>query len=364
MRFVTLRKSACRIAWFAPLALLLSAVSVLRADTVEVKGGDRLTGTAVKLDGGKLIFKTAYAADPIAIAWDQVVRLTVDKPMILTTAKGKLTVTALAAEGKTIEATTAAGTSTVAAAEIKALRTPADQSALENAKHPNWGHAWAITANASLAVAEGNAQTESVGVGATAVRATSMDKTTANFNSLYSRDNKEALTTANSTGGGLRYDRNMNAALFVYGAGDFLSNGQQNLDLRSILSGGFGWHAVKGKEQTLDVFGGGSWTHEHYSASASSAAVTNSFAALNLGETYARKLGKPSSFNEQCIFYPNMNQLGSYQLQMTSGLSTRLTKLLNWNVNFSDNYTSFPPEGTKANDMVFTTGIGVTLARP
>ena len=47
-----------------------------------LKNGDRLTGTAVKLDGGKLTFKTAYA-DPIAIAWDQVANLKVDKPLVL-----------------------------------------------------------------------------------------------------------------------------------------------------------------------------------------------------------------------------------------------------------------------------------------
>jgi hypothetical protein len=58
---------------FVFVFLALIANPALRADTVVLKNGDRLTGTAVKLEGGKLTFKTAYA-DSIAIAWDQVSR--------------------------------------------------------------------------------------------------------------------------------------------------------------------------------------------------------------------------------------------------------------------------------------------------
>ena len=61
--------------------------TILRADTVVLKNGDRLTGTAVKLEGGKLTFKTAYA-DAIAIAWDQISSLKVDKPLVLPLDKG------------------------------------------------------------------------------------------------------------------------------------------------------------------------------------------------------------------------------------------------------------------------------------
>src|SRR5271170_2661648 len=74
--------------------LLVTAAASLRGDTVVLKNGDRLTGTAVKLDGGKLTFKTAYA-DAIAIAWDQVTSLTTSQPLVLPTPKGKLNVTAI-----------------------------------------------------------------------------------------------------------------------------------------------------------------------------------------------------------------------------------------------------------------------------
>jgi len=50
----------------ASTLFVLTSTPSLHADTVVLKNGDHLTGTAVKLDGGKLTFKTAYAdASPL-----------------------------------------------------------------------------------------------------------------------------------------------------------------------------------------------------------------------------------------------------------------------------------------------------------
>jgi hypothetical protein len=37
--------------------------------------------------------------------------------------------------------------------------------------------------------------------------------------------------------------------------------------------------------------------------------------------------------------------------------------MFNWVTSFSDNYTSFPPAGTLDNDVILTTGLGVSLSR-
>jgi putative salt-induced outer membrane protein YdiY len=348
----------------------LMTSTALRADTVVLKNGDRLTGTAVKLEGGKLTFKTAYA-DAIAIAWDQVANLKVDKPLVLAhdngDAKGNLSVTSIERTDAGLVVMTAAGTSTLDAGSVTVLRTPADQAAYEASLRPGWGHAWTVAANASLALAKGNSDTETFGTGFTAVRATRTDKTSLNFNSLYGRDNKAGITSANTTGGGLRYDHNLNAKLFVFGSGDFLTNALQDLEFRSTLSGGFGWHALKSKNQTLDVMGGGAWTHESYSPVATTetttAATTNSFASLNLGEQYNLKIGASSALTEQANFFPDLSTLGRIQINMNSSFTTKIAKMFNWVTTFTDNYTSFPPNGTLDNDLVLTTGLGVTLNR-
>src|ERR1017187_925263 len=108
---MNLRISLNSIVFF--LAALVASLGAqgLRADTVMLKNGDRLTGTAVKLEGGKLTFKTAYA-DAIAIAWDQVASLTTTQPMVLPTQNRVLSITALERTPAGLVVTTASGPST------------------------------------------------------------------------------------------------------------------------------------------------------------------------------------------------------------------------------------------------------------
>ncbi|MDR3772267.1 MAG: DUF481 domain-containing protein [Terracidiphilus sp.] len=359
---------------FAFTLLVITAAPRLRADTVVLKNGDRLTGTAVKLDGGKLTFKTAYA-DAIAIAWDQVTSLTTSQPLVLPTPKGKLNVTSIERSDAGLVVTTASGPATMDPATVTVLRSPADQEAYEASLHPGWAHAWAGAANVSLALTRGNSSTATFGAGLTAARATRTDKTSLYANTIYSKNaNAVPSTSANSTGGGLRYDHNVNPRLFVFGSGDFISNALQDLDLRSILGGGFGWHASKTPKQTFDVMGGLVWTHENYAAFSTAnpappppqiltPATVNSFAALDVGEQYTRKIGAASLFTEQASLYPDLSTLSNFQLTFNSSFSTKLGKMFNWVTTFSDNYTSFPPAGTLDNDVVLTTGLGVTLSK-
>jgi putative salt-induced outer membrane protein YdiY len=365
------------------LTLLLIGASSLLADTDVLKNGDRLTGTALKLDGGKLTFKTAYA-DPIAIAWDQVASLTTDKALVLPTAKGKLNVTQVERADANVMVKTDSGTVTLAAGEVAALRTPADEQAYEASLNPSWAHAWAGAANVSLAVAKGNANTVSFGAGLTAVRATRTDKTSLYANTLNSENSQASPTTNNTTGGGFRYDHNVTPRAFVFGTGDFLADTLQNLDLRSIVGGGFGWHVRKTPKQTFDVLGGLVWTHEDYAAFTSTVvtgtttsgdtttttttttttpATVNSFAALDLGEVYTRKFGANNLFTEQAYIYPDMSTLGQYQLTVNSSFSTKIGKMFNWVTSVSDSYTSFPPPGTVGDDLILTTGLGISLTR-
>ena len=344
--------------------LFLAAAPSLHADTVVLKNGDRLTGTAVKLDGGKLTFKTAYA-DAIAIAWDQVTSLTTSTALVLPTPKGNLSVTSIERSTAGLVVTTPSGPSTLDPATVTVLRNPADQKAYEASLHPSWGHAWAGAANVSLALTRGNSDTATFGAGVTAARTTRDDKTSLYANTIYATNgNSIPTTSANSTGGGIRYDHNLNPRTFAFGSGDFLSNALQDLDLRSTIGGGFGWHASKTPRQTFDVLGGIVWIHEDYSASTVVPSTTNSFPALNLGEQYTRKIGAGSLFTEQANAYPDLSNLGQVQFTLHSTFSTKLGKMFNWVTTFGDNYTSFPPAGTLKNDVVLTTGLGVTLARP
>ena len=345
------------------LTFLSATASALLADTVVLKNGDKLTGTVVNLASGKLTVKTAYA-DAFPVSWDQVVSVTTDGVLILPQSSGDLKVTGLERTDAGFVLTTSTGKVTLKPGDVTVLRSPADQKAYEDTLHPGWGHEWAGTGNVSLALARGNSNTTTFGAGVTAARPTLHDKTALYFNALYSTNgNSTPTTSANADGGGISYSHNIGARAFGYGSADFYADALQDLTLRSIIGGGGGLHVIKAPKQTFDAAAGIVWTHESYSQSEFATSTVNSFPALDLSEQYMRKFGANSVLTEQFAIYPDLSNLGQYQFVLGSSFSTKVAKMLTWATTFSDNYTSFPPAGTLDNDVVLTTGLGISFAR-
>lgn len=356
-------------------ALFLLPLTVM-ADTVVLKNGDHFTGTVNQLAGGKLTITTSYAG-AVTITWDEVSSVKLDKPLILPieTKNGKQVfikkteITGIERTSTGFVVTTANGPQPVPAPQLSTLRTAAAETAYEASIRPNFLQGWTGAANVSLAITGGNSETTSVGTGLNLVRATKTDKTALYFNDVYSHDSVAGLTTADSTNAGARYDHNVNPKIFVFGTTDFNVNALQDLNLRTILGGGFGWHAIAKPNRTMDVLGGAVWTHESYSsipATSTTAFVpaeTNSFAALDFGEQFTQKFGKATTFTEQAYIFPDMQDTSQFRFTLNSGFSTKINNFLSWQTAFSDVYVTNPPSGTKDNDVVLTTGLGFTFTK-
>jgi len=365
-------------ALIASVSLMPSAV---RADTVILISGEHLTGNATKLDGGKLTLHTDFAGD-IAINFDKISSIKIDKPVVLliTTKNGKKS------ETKKVEitgidrtptgfnvTTAAAATEAYAAAQITTVRTLADQEAYEASLHPGWLHAWAGAANISFALARGNSDTTTVGTGITAMRPTPTDKTALYFSQIYTHDGVADNTTAEHLAAGARYDHNLGSRIFAFGTTDFATDALQFLDLRSVLGGGIGWHVIAKERQQLDLLAGLVWTHENYGyippnfttlpPTPAVAPVTNSFAALDFGEQYSRKLGASSALTEQAYIFPNLDDTSQYRATFNGAISTKIKSFLSWQTTISDVYVTNPPPTTKSNDFILTTGLGFSFAR-
>lgn len=381
-----LRISSLALTLFGPRSRCVAALLLLPtaafADSVALKNGDHLTGTVTQLAGGKLTVHTDYAGD-IIIAFDQVTELKTDKPIVLAqeSRKGKkidikkTEITAITRTGDGFSVTTTSGAEVMTAANVTTVRTTAAQQAYEASLHPGWLHAWTATANVSFALAKGNSDTTTLGTGFNAVRPTLNDKTSLYFNEIYTHDGIADATTANHTNSGIRYDHNLNPKVFAFGTGDFATDALQHLDLRTVAGGGFGWHAIAKPTQQLDILGGLVWTHESYGAFTTIDATTtpptltltpsetNSFAALDFGQQYSRKLGANTSFTEQAYIFPDLNDTSQYRATVNAGMSTKIKSFLSWQTAISDVYVTNPPPGTKNNDFILTTGLGFTLTR-
>ena len=342
--------------------LFISTAFAGWADQVTLKNGDRVTGAIVKKDGKTLTVKTA-SYGTLALPWEEVVALQSEKPLYVVLPDGKTTQATLrAAEGKLelIETRQA-----LALAEVVSIRNADEQRAYERLLRPGWDELWAGTATIGFAGTQGNAQTRTFTVGLNAARATNTDKTSLYFNAVKASAlvNRVNADTAQAVRGGWGYNRTLSSRLFVNTFNDYEYDRFQNLDLRFVLGVGLGYGAWKGERGRLDLVGGAAYNHEKFSPPAPAAEFSRNSAEAYWGEDTSYKLSDATSLVQHFRMFNNLSETGSYRMNFDLGANTRLLKWLTWNLSVSDRYLSNPVPGRKTNDVLYTTGVGITFAR-
>jgi putative salt-induced outer membrane protein YdiY len=357
------------------LGCVLAFSAVVHADQITLKNGDRLTGTVVKSDGKTLVLHTDAAAD-VTLKMDAIQEIKSDAELNVTTKDGKTAVGPVTTrDGKLEIATKGGGTVEAPTGDVTLIRNDAEQSAYEKSLHPGLMHGWSGGTNVGFSVARGNSQTENLALAFNAIHPTVNSKITLYESSIYTRNDLASPTiVANLTTAGFRYDHDIVAKLFAFGAADFMSNALQYLDLRQVYTGGLGFHAIKNASTILDFLGGVNYTHETYSNGALipgtgafvSYGVTNRLVALTLGEELNQKLGKSTVLMQNVDFYPDIQKYrGQYRFTFNLGTVTKINTWLGWQNQFGDIYVTNPPIGAKKNDVLLTTGLNISFgAKP
>jgi putative salt-induced outer membrane protein len=353
MRFLI--RFRCTLSFLIVSVLLPFAL----ADEVVLKNGDRVTGSIVKKDDKNLTIKTDQFGVIVA-PWDQVASIVVDKPLNIVLRDGKLLQGTLTASGGNVEITAAQTKLSVAQADITVLRNDAEQKAYERLLHPGWAELWAGTGTIGFAGTAGNSKTLTFTTGINASRATNTDKTSVYFSAIKASALVDGVNsdTAKAVRGGISYSHNAGTRLFYSVFNDYDYDRFQNLDLRFVIGGGLGFHAVKNERSTLDLLAGLAYNRSSYSTPL----VQNS-AEFYWGNEYTLKLGSATTLTQSYRMFNNLTETGTYRVNFDLGLGTKILKWLTWNVSVSDRYLSDPAPGRKTNDFLYTTGIGITFAR-
>ena len=345
--------------------------SALFADQVTLKNGDRLTGTVVKSDGKTVTLHTDAAGD-VTIDFTKIQNIKTDEELHVGLKGGKTAVGPVTTTDGKLDIATKSGSVEASTGDVTVMRNDAEQLAYDKTLHPGLMHGWNGGLNVGFSVARGNSETENLALAFNAVHPTEHDKITLYASSIDTKNDLATPTTvANLNQGGVRFDRDLHPKLFVFAAGDFMSNALQFLDLRQVYSGGFGFHAIKSDRTVLDFLGGLNYTHETYSNGTLvttgpppiyvSYGKTNRFVALTLGEELDRKLGKSTVITQTLGFFPDLQQTGEYRFTFNLGTVTKLNKWLGWQNQFNDIDVSNPPIGSKRNDVILTTGLNVSF---
>lgn len=329
------------------------------ADQVSLKNGDRLSGTIVQADGKMLVLHTDYAGD-LSLKWDAVQGIDSKQTLHLQLSDGKTVSGPVTTSDSKLQVSTPSGSVETAITEIKALRNDSEQASYEKSLRPGIFQEWKSGLNLGFALTRGNSETKNLSIGFLATRQTLHDKLGAYANTVYaSNDAAGAVpsTTANTAGGGFRYDHDIKKRLFGFVAADFFSDALQGLNIRAAEGGGLGLHVIKNDSTTLDFLGGANYTHESYTA------FTRNFAALQIGENLTQKIGKSTALTQDLNFFPDMNNTGEYRATFDFGTVTKITHRLGWQNSISDIYVTNPPAGKRQNDLVLTTGLNLSFGQ-
>jgi putative salt-induced outer membrane protein YdiY len=335
----------------------------MRADQVTLNNGDRLSGSIVTSDEKSVVIKTAYAGE-VKIDRKMITALRTDEPLNVTVKERGVMKAAVETADGTVKVEPPGGeVVTVKPDEVTAIRNDEMQHAhdreVERVTHPRWNDFWAGFVSFGLANASGNSSTTTFSTAASAAREAGKYKLSLSFAQLYATQSTTlpAGTTANKVSGGLRIDRDLTPKLFVYGVNAYDFDEFQNLDLRVVLGGGFGYHVWKSDRGYFDVAGGANWNHEKFSASATSPAFTRNSAELNFGEEASYLAYKKMKLFERLAFFPNMSEIGEFRGAFDATASVPVAKFLEANAGFSDRYLSNPPPGILKNDTILTLGV-------
>jgi len=347
----------CKLVILPSLACLL--LNAAWADQVTLKNGDRVTGTIVKKDDKNITIKTDQFG-VVTAAWDQVESIKSGEPVTVVLQDGKTVQGTLGTTNGKVDVATPSATLSVAPAQITAIRGAEEQQAYERLQNPGWGQLWAGTASLGLAGTSGNARTLTFTAGVNADRVTTTDKTSLYFNVIKASAlvNGKNADTAQAVRGGAGYDHNLSPRLFVNVFNDYEYDRFQDLDLRFVLGGGAGFHAIKTERSMLDLLGGLDFNHSSFSTP-----LTRNSAEFYWGDEYSLKVTGATSLVQSYRMFNDLTNTGTYRVNFDVGANTKVSKWLVWNVSLSDRYLNHPAPGRKTNDFLYTTGLGVTFAR-
>jgi hypothetical protein len=353
MHTITLHRIALAVAMSA--ALVSSAV----ADQVVLKNGDRVTGSIVKKDENNLTIKADHFGT-IVTTWDQVDSIVSDKPLYVVLGNGKTLHGTLAKTGNKLEVSTPSAKDSFPLTEIVFIRDEDQEKAYERLQHPGWTELWTGTATIGIAGTSGNSETLTFTTSFNVARATNTDKTSVYFKAIKSSAMVDGSTedTAQAVQGGIAYNHNAGKRFYFNSFNDYEYDKFKDLDFRFVIGGGAGFHTWKNARSSLDLLAGISYNHSRFSTP-----LTTNSAEFYWGDEYSWKLNSAATLTQTYRMFNDLTNTGDYRVNFDIWLNTKIWKWLTWQLSLSDRYLSNPAPGIKSNDLLYTTGIGMSFGK-
>lgn len=338
---------------------LLACLPALAADQVVLTNGDIITGAIVKKDGAKLTIKSEFMGE-VSMPWTAVKSIKSDSDVTVQFPSGETVKGKLATNGGQLQVGGGPEAKTAPLTEVTAVRDAAEQHTYERLLQPRLIDLWAGNFDLGLALARGNARTDTFTTAFTAARDTRADKISVFFNQIYgsARANNLTSTIASAVRGGWRYNRNVSPRFYLSLMNDYEHDRFQNLDLRFVGGAGAGYKAIKTDNFNLDFDLGADYDRENFMNG-----LHRNFAEANWGNSLSYRMSRVTSVTQAFHMFNNLSDTGSYRANFDLGAVTAVRRWLGWHVTASDRYLSNPVQGRQRNDLILSTGFRFSFAR-
>lgn len=326
--------------------------SLLSADEVYFKNGDKLTGKIQKLVDGKMVLKSKVAGD-VTIDLSNIQTFSTDEPVEVHLSDEtafnqrivKSTPGSFAIEGDQTLASQAFVLSLISSVNPPEKPEPK----------------WEGDISAGYTSTHGNTKTELVNASFNLSKRTEKDRTL--LSGDYARgeqkdpDTGQERKTEDWWRTMAKYDYFFREKLYGYVDGRYQKDSIAELDRRVIVGGGCGYQWVESDLTNFSTEIGLASRYEKYDNDTES----SSEASAQLGYHFDRTVAGSVKFINDLTYYPSMEQSSDYFLTTTGELRAHFTERLFTNFKVIFNYDATPAEGQGSTDTKYIFGVGASF---
>jgi putative salt-induced outer membrane protein YdiY len=330
---------------------LLLAISA-EADEVFLMNGDRLSGTVVRLTGGKLVLKSD-AAGEVTVAAADIQTLSTNEPVAVHLKDGVVLHQRIVAgqPGQFgIEADNTLQAQMFQLADVVAINPPAKPQ-------PKWTG----SISGGFTATTGNTSTEAINASVSVSRRGEKDRITAGADFARGRQKNPATGVKQKTEDWWRvkaqYDYFFSKKFFAFVNGRYEKDTIALLDRRVVVGGGGGYQWIESDKTNLALTAGLASLYEKYTNQVNS----TSELSLQVGYNFDTQLNKNVKFLHDLTYFPTLEDFSDYYLTATAEVRASLIGTMFANFKTILNFDSTPATGQSDTDLKYIFGVGATF---
>ena len=328
------------------MAALFFSMNPAAADELRLKNGDRISGTLVAMEEGKLIFKTSYAGE-VSITWEEISTMSTEAPIRVVlsdeTALNGITQSAEAGKmkmrmGKIVE------TVSFDLKEVRAInpKPAATEPAVKTKGHVNIG----ITST------KGNSETGTQHFDGEFVARTEKNRFT--IGGEFNRAEDDGAKTVNNAFGSLKYDHFLTRQWYLYSSASFEKDEFKDLDLRTTLGLGAGYQFMETPVTNLSLEAGLTYVNEDYDTGQDDGFPSARW-SLNFDRYFVKKVIQFFHFHEGFVSLDDTNDM---IIRSRTGLRFPLYKNLAATAQYNLDWDKSPESDREKTDHMYVLTLG------